>query len=158
MPLYTWTCRCGSEVEDLRTIANRNVPENCPTCGRRMKRDMAYRINTATNEASTWPQKMDALVPEDPKLERAYRRKGYLVDDGYGGETVKVDSEAHYKAMCREQNLVPTARGQDYERPSRSRGGVGRKFPKPKVRFKGEAKETVRKKLIADGVRGYGVT
>ena len=124
MPNYTFSCLCGNEQDEIVPMAERDTfvlyCEKCLSegyiCGP-MKRETVYAINTATNEASVWPQKNDALVPTDPVMEVAYRRKGWLVSDGMGGETVKVESEKHFQRMLKQQGLKMSG---DYEKPNRS--------------------------------------
>lgn len=153
MPIYVFRCDCGAIAEELLSISDRDrIQIYCLACSSPMHRDMVYSFLTATNEASVWPQKNDALVPDDPKLERLYRQRGWLIDDGYGGETVKVENEAHFQRMLKEQKLRMK---EDYERPSRSRAKrkAGKPTPPGRRTSALAAKEAARAALRKQGIR-----
>ena len=154
MPNYTFSCLCGNEQDEIVPMDDRDsVRIECARCNRAMKREMVYAIRTTTNEASVWPQKNDALVPTDPVMEAAYRRKGWLVSDGMGGETVKVESEKHFQRMLKQQGLKMSG---DYEKPNRSLASN-----RPKRRKVGStpgakaAKERARAALRDKGINVY---
>lgn len=150
MPIYLWNCRCMQVVEDFASIADRDKPKKCPTCKRTMERMMVYAVRTLTNEASVWPQENNALVPDDPKLAKQYRDKGWLVSDGLGGETVRCESEKHFQTMMKQQGLKMSG---DYDKISKS--GPSRRKKPMKLKDRPDqkrAKENARKELRERGL------
>ena len=116
MPIYEYGCPSDHMTTLIRTMAARNEPVACETCGEGAVLHFSM-FALETNEASVWPRKNDALIPDDPKMERAYREKGWIVSDGMGGETVNCENKKHFDSMCQQQDLKMT---EDYEKPSRS--------------------------------------
>lgn len=149
MPTYTYTCsRCGKERDEVRTIADRNLPCYCMCVagGSIMTRAEVYNVSIPPNEASHWPYVSQALVPSDERLKAKYAREGRLTEDG----GVRIESPADYARVCKEQKVKPVG---DYEVISKSR-------TRPYVAKRGEVKrerrvrerERVKKKLAEKGV------
>ena len=38
MPIYEYRCECGNEQEEVRSVADRNLPLPCEVCRRQMQR------------------------------------------------------------------------------------------------------------------------
>jgi len=121
MPTYDYHCtECLLPFSLTLPMDQRDDPvkNGCPLCDGKIERSMVYNFSTKRDHASQWPYKSDALVPTDPKMEAEYRKKGWLVSDGAGGETVNCESERHYEFMLKQQNKKQLG---DYQNFSRSR-------------------------------------
>lgn len=55
MPIYDYACRCGESFAESRTIATRDTPAACPSCGKVARREM-----TAPNLGLLAPHVRDA--------------------------------------------------------------------------------------------------
>ena len=70
MPLYVYCCENGHKVEELRSVADRDIVKPCPECGKPLKREFTKNFTMEYVTPTGW-----AKYTHPGLKEPVYRRK-----------------------------------------------------------------------------------